>query len=229
MAVPIPGKRRTLRWLRLIALIAIAAALLLFQLHVKNRTPPIIRIEDISPIMNFSTVRVRGVLESDARRLRAGSALYRVADGTGTLSVFVQQPPIGTLPKAGARVTVSGSLTVGAGNEIRMRTPSAEQVVLEAFVSGFSLSDISVDQAGIRTTVYGRASKVWKPESGSRAPYKIVLEDASGSLDVVHWLKQPPAVEVDDELEVKGSVDVYKGRVQLRVWRAEDIQLIENI
>lgn len=77
-------------------------------------------------------------------------------------------------------------------------------------------------------TVYGRVSKVWKTRAGSKAPNKIVLEDDSGTLDVVHWLKEGPKVNVGDELEIRGSVGVYENRIQLKVWDAEDIQPLEE-
>ena len=72
-------------------------------------------------------------------------------------------------------------------------------------------------------TVHGRVSKVWKPRSDSKAPHKIVLADQSGSLEVVHWFETERKVKEGDALEITGTVDLYKGKVQLKVWTSSDI------
>ncbi|MCF7816516.1 MAG: OB-fold nucleic acid binding domain-containing protein [Kiritimatiellales bacterium] len=179
--------------------------------------------------MNFSMVRVQGVLASDARLLRDGTVLYMVDDGTGTLSAFLGQSPPGNLPKEGSRIAVAGSLSVGAGNNIRMRVRSADDTEIDsgeppaAFLSDSKLSDLAAGQQGTRMTVCGTVSKVWSPAPGSKAPHKIVLSDPSGSLEVVHWFEPKHAIALGDELEIRGTVDVYKGRLQLKVWEAGDI------
>jgi DNA/RNA endonuclease YhcR with UshA esterase domain len=227
-------KRMGLRVLRASALLVAVGGLFLLQLYARHRELPLVAIGDVSPAMNFATVRIRGMLESDARRLRSGSVLYVVDDGTGTIAVFADARDAEALPKAGSQVLVSGNLSVGAGNEIRMRAQSAEHVVLEAppvaddYVSRFQLSEITADRAGDRMTVSGRVSKVWKPKDGSKMPFKIVLEDRSGTLDVVHWLKEYPPVAVGDRIEVTGTVNVYQETLQLKVWNAEDIHPLEK-
>lgn len=215
--------------LRITALTVLIGGLFLLELYVGRREPPLVNIGEIKPIRNFSTVRVQGVLESDARRLRSGSVLYVVGDGTGTLPVFLGQAPKGKLPKAGSRVAVVGSLSVGAGNNIRMRAQSADQIVvepvapLEKMIGEPRLADITTAQKGNRLTIHGRVSKVWEPRSGSKAPHKIVLADQSGSLEVIHWFEPERKVKVGDELEITGTVDLYKGKVQLKVWTSADI------
>ncbi len=209
------------------AVVAVAiTGLFLASLGANLREPPLVRIGEIKPIMNFSTVRVQGVLESDVRQLRGGSVLYMVNDGTGKLPVFLVQAPDGKLPTAGSRITVEGYLGIGTGNELRMRVQSADRIAVaaEAFISDLKLSDITAEQDGARMTVYGRVSMVWNPRPGSKAPHKIVLADPSGSLEVIHWFEPDLQVEVGDELEIFGTVDLYKGRVQLKVWDADDIR-----
>jgi DNA/RNA endonuclease YhcR with UshA esterase domain len=227
-------KQMGLKLLRIAALAIAIGGLFLLHLYATHRELPLVGIGDITPVMNFATVRVQGVLESDARTLRGGSVLYVVDDGTGTLPVFLNRTPEGKLPKAGSRITVAGSLSVGAGDEVRMRAQSADQILVEpgedagAFVSELKLSDITAEQQGARMTVYGKASKVWKPKPGSKAPHKIVLTDQSGSLDVVFWFEPELNVEVGDELEIDGMVDVYNEQVQFKVWEAGDIQPLET-
>jgi DNA/RNA endonuclease YhcR with UshA esterase domain len=222
-------KRVGVKLLRISTLIIVIGSLFLCDLHRVRRAPPLVSIGDIKPIRNFSTVRVKGVLKSDARKLQAGSILYRIDDGTGTLPVFLEQAAKGKLPKAGARVTAAGSLSVGAGNNVRMRALSADQIVVEPIapmekkIGEIRLADITSAQRGDRLTIYGRVSKVWSPRTDSKAPHKIVLADQSGSLEVIHWFKLERRVKVGDELEITGTVDLYKEKVQLKVWASADI------
>lgn len=224
-------KRMGPKLLRISAVIIAIGGLFLFQLYAKNRELPLVQIERITPGMNFSTVRVEGVLESDARKLRSGSFLYVVDDGTGTLAVFANTLPAGKLPTAGSRISVTGNLKVGAGNDVRMQARTVELTdsqLVDDFISEFRLADITEDQVEERLTAFGIVSQVWKPEPGSRAPHKIVLEDPSGLLQIVHWLKEPLDVQVGDPVEVTGTVDIYKDQLQLRLWNAEDFQPLEE-
>jgi hypothetical protein len=222
-----------LRVLRTSALLVGVGGLFLLQLYAKHRELPLVAIGDISPAMNFAMVRIRGVLESDARPLRSGAVLYVVDDGSGTIPVFADTPPVAPLPMAGSRVLVSGNLSVGVGDGVRMRARSAEHVVVEVAPEGGSepaqrrLSEVTVDRKGERMTVSGRVSKCWEPKDGSRSPFKIVLEDPSGTLDVVHWLKAAPPIATGDRIEVAGTVDVYREKPQLKVWHAGDFRILE--
>ncbi len=220
-----------LKALRTAALAVAIGGLFLLHLYATHRELPLVRIGEITPLMNFATVRVQGVLESDARTLRSGSVLYVIDDGTGTLPLFLNRAPSEKLPRAGSRIAATGSLSVGAGNELRMRAQSIESLdgpITEALVSDLKLSVITAEQKGERMTVQGRVSKVWKPRPGSKAPHKIVLEDSSGSLEVVHWFAPELQVEVGDALEIRGTIDLYKDQLQLKVWEPGDIQPLET-
>lgn len=224
-------KRRGLKLLRLSAVIVAIGGLLLLQLYAKNRERPLIPIDRITPVMNFASVRVEGVLKADARKLRSGAVLYVLDDGTGTLAVFANDAPTGKLPRAGSRVSIIGNLSVGAGNEVRMQARSVELLavpVVDDFISEFRLADITTHLVDVRITAFGVVAKVWNPNPGSKAPHKIILEDPSGTLEVVHWLKEPLQVEVGDPVEVTGTVGVYKEKIQLKLWNMDDIQPLEE-
>lgn len=225
-------KPMKLKVLRIAAGGVAVVGLLLLHLYARNHELPVVQIGSISPVMNFASVRVQGQLESDARPLRSGSVLYMVNDGTGSLAVFAERPE-GKLPKAGSRIMVEGSLSIGVGHELRMRAYSADCVSVEdvpadeVFLSPLKLADISADQKGDPITVAGKVSNVWKPPASSKAPYKIILEDHSGTLEVVHWISPPPQIAAGDLLEVSGVVEVYKGKIQLKVAEAEGFQPLE--
>ena len=217
------GRKR----LSYLAVLIVGVGLFVFQFCAKHREPSLIAINRIKPLMNFRVVRVEGRLETSARKLSNGTLLYVIDDGTGTLAVFSNEMPAGPLPMVGSRVAATGHLSVGVGNKIRMQARSVE--LPEAppvgdFISEFHLSDITKELLDVQITVVGTVSKVWKPESGSRAPHKIILEDPSGTLEVVHWLKEPPEVHVGDALEITGRISLYKDKLQLKLWKADDIQ-----
>lgn len=223
-------KRMGLKVLRLSAVVVAFGGLCLLHLYARSRELPVVRIAEISPVMNFANVRIAGTLESGARKLRSGSVLYVVDDGTGTIAVFADSASEGgSLPPGGSRVEVSGNLSVGAGNEIRMRAHRVD-VVAPGAVNGegeASLSSIAAARKGERVTVCGRVSKVWRPDRGSKAPHKIVLADGGGTLEVVHWLEEPPIIVAGDRVKVSGTVGVYKDKVQLKVWETGDVVSLE--
>ncbi len=96
--------RKCLTHYSAIALIAITLTLLNYYLS--HREPPLIHINEISPRMNFATVRVAGELESNAYRQKDGSAMYLINDGTGVLAVYAEPPADEVLPKRGRLVSV---------------------------------------------------------------------------------------------------------------------------
>lgn len=220
-------KKPVRHWVIRAVVVLVIGGLFLLQLHAKKHIPPLVAIGEITPLKSLRPVRIEGVLESDARKLQSGAVFYVVDDGSGTLSVFSNVEPAGKLPMSGSRVAFTGKLSGGAGNEVRMQAYQVEVLqgpVNEDYISEFRLSDISADLLGERLTAFGKVSKYWKPSHGSNAPYKIVLKDPGGTLDVVHWLKNPPDVQVGDVLEISGMVSEYKGRLQLKVRDADDIQ-----
>ncbi len=217
---------RALKRLRIIAVGALLTGLFIASIRANFREPPLVRIGEIKPTMSFSTVRVRGILEADARQLRGGSVFYRVNDGSGRLPVFLAQSSSKKLPLAGSRITVEGSLGLGVGHALRLNAQSTDQISVmpEEYISDVKLSEITLAQEGERITAYGRVTQVWHPKGDSKAPHRIILSDPSGSLEIVHWFEPSWAVNVGDRLEVRGTVVRYKERLQLKVWQAKDIR-----
>ena len=204
-------RNKTIRRLRAIAFVAVVSILFLASLFANRRAAPLVRIGDIKPSMNLSTVRVRGILEADTCRLQGGSMLIRVADETGSLPVFLDRALSGMLPKTGCGIDATGQLRVDASNRASMRVHDSRR--------------IKILGNGLPTVVQGRVSEVWSPPPDSRAPYRIVLDRPEGSLDIVHWF--PPEIQVaaGDWLEAEGVLGFYKGRMQLKVREAEDIRI----
>ncbi|HEY5652794.1 MAG TPA: hypothetical protein VIR63_00280, partial [Pontiella sp.] len=141
--------RKSKRLLRIIAPAAFFVFLILLQFHLSRRDPRRVCVDAISPFHNFSRVRVEGVLESGARRLRGGSVLYMVNDGSGTIAVFDEQA-VGVEAVKGTRISAEGYLNVGANNDVRLRAKSVElhEWNLPPAPAGCELVNITAKQKG---------------------------------------------------------------------------------
>jgi hypothetical protein len=74
---------KAVKRLRTTLFVLVISGLSLASLYASRREPLLVRIGDIKPIMNYSTVRVQGSLESVARALGDGTVLYLLADENG--------------------------------------------------------------------------------------------------------------------------------------------------
>ena len=201
---------KAIKRLRATAFVIAVCGLLLASLYASRREPPLVRIGEINPSMNFSTVRVQGVLESKAHTLQDGDVLYLIADETGSLPVFSSHAPEGKLPKAGSQVAATGRLSVSADNRASMRVRGPGR--------------IKVLENAAPTIIRGLVAVVWSPPPDSRAPYRMILDRPEGQMEVVYWFVPEHRVTVGARVEVKGTLSFYKGRMQLKVRAAEDIR-----
>jgi hypothetical protein len=182
----------------------------LTALDAARRPPRSVRIGGIRPYMNFSSVRLRGLVTLPPQRLEDGKILLFMADGTGSLPVFLDSGSPETLPPAGSPVTVAGRLNVGADCRSVLRVKDAAQLRV-------------MDEAP-PVSVRGRVLEVCPPPPGSRAPYRIVLEGAAGRLEAVHWFAPSRRLQAGEDIEVRGRLDLYRKRVQVRIADEMDIR-----
>jgi RecJ-like exonuclease len=91
--------------------------------------------------------------------------------------------------------------------------------------AALALKNIHASMQGNRITVAGRISNVWEG-TAKRAPCTFILRDNSAALEIVHWLKSPLPVETGDAVECTGTVGLYRGRLQLRLWSTKDMQVL---
>ncbi len=207
--------------------------LFLLHLYAIQRDLPAVSIAEISPHMNFASVKIMGVLESDARPLRSGTVLYVINDGTGTIPVFLNNTDVRNLPEKGCFVEATGNLSVGAGNKIRMsaravaRVSSRSGSLARTVSTPVKLNELSARQAGTRLRVRGRVENRVEPPPGSKAPHKMTLADQTGNIEVVHWFEPAQSWQVGDHLEAFGIVDIYKGKLQLKVQSADGLTRLE--
>ncbi|HKL22816.1 MAG TPA: hypothetical protein VJ904_13495, partial [Tichowtungia sp.] len=231
------------RVLRIASVVLAVAGLILLYLYSVNRDIPLVRVDSITPTMNFAYVRIAGEVTRDAYIFQSGGVVFNVDDGSGEIAVMGGRSQAetlddeGRLPRRGDRVEVAGSLSVNAEREIRLRMQSAEQLVLQRTRAPSAapgtppvrLSDITAAQEGERVSVSGVLKDINVPGPGSKAPYALTLEQDGETLEVIFWDKVFQGLErklpmPGKTVRATGRVDVYKGKVQLKVWEAADLQ-----
>lgn len=219
--------------LRVVALVVAVVGLFLLHLHARMAELPLVKVSEINPCMNFAAVRVQGVLLEDVRRLKRGTLLYRIDDGTGVLTVLLERAPEQCWAQAGRPIEVEGTLTVDSADTVRLRVRSPDHVKLDGVTGAevchtvVELGDVAACRRHARIVVAGNVSEIRRPRPGSRAPHKMILSEGEDTLEVVYWAEQPGPWLRNDRLEVFGTVSRYKGRLQLKVGDLQDIQQLE--
>ncbi|MCF7847327.1 MAG: hypothetical protein K9M45_00645 [Kiritimatiellales bacterium] len=221
------------------------------QIEIESAEVKEIPIAEAYSLSDNSSVLINGVI-SGVSAPREGSRApwtVEVKDTSGTIQVVFWQDIFEALSdklllKPGSGFRVRASVTSYKGQK-QLSASRVEDIQLSATtiaapvvpekqaepskVSQLKISDITAEQKGATTTVYGKVSKVWKPAPDSRAPHKIILSDGSGEIECVYWSKVADALvgnepKEGDPLEITGRVDVYNDKIQLKVWEAGDIR-----
>lgn len=214
-------------------LVGVGVLLLVWSMREAKLVP----VDQITPSMNFHTIRVRGTLASNARRQRDGTLYFLLHDGSAKLPVFVFKPDHFTLLLAGDTVSATGKLNVNPELEPSLRIFSASQIAVEypkepLPESAVPIGDLLEEQVGKKISVCGRVRKIRVPTEGSRAPWEIYLRDHSGTLPVIYWKKVAAGLSGQtfsegDRLIVSGRLDRYREQLQLKVFASEDIRQME--
>lgn len=132
------GRSGSLRVLRYAALALAVAGLAFLILMTGGRDLPVVRVADITPLMNFAYVRIRGTVPRKAYVSRSGGKVeylsFAVDDGSGQLRVKAygqvarRLVESGTAPGRDASVDVSGNLGVSGDGKISLRLQAIEQL-----------------------------------------------------------------------------------------------------
>ena len=95
-----------------------------------------------------------------------------------------------------------------------------------------ALGDVTADMANRTVKVQGRVVEVKPPPAGSKAPTELILKDGEKQITVVYWdvvtqhLDQNKPV-VGALMSVRGLVNVYKEKVQIKVSHSDQIALLD--
>lgn len=214
-------KSSTRRRIRFV--LAYGAIALVFVLGVASRlkNAPKRAIGDLEPIHGFSRVRLSGELTRPPIRLGDGAMMFPLDDGTGSLAVFVETRIDGPQPKGGDRVEVEGYLYVGAGADRRLRVTESSWVRVERKEASF------LGETGAQVVARGTVVRTWRPEEGSRAPYRISMETEAGEVEIVHWLPKLTEPRTNTVIEVTGRVDEYRGEKRIKLYAGEDLRPLD--
>jgi DNA/RNA endonuclease YhcR with UshA esterase domain len=168
-------------------------------------------------------------------------------DGSGDIVVLggrveaASLEALGHLPRCGDQVDVTGSLSVSADQEIKLRMQSADQLLLRRknvsianSAPRVSLSDITVAHKGRPVAVVGKLKSIDVPGLGSKSPYVLRLEDNGAELAVIFWEDVFQGLEnklpiPGKFISARGKVEVYRDKVQLKVWAADDLCVVESM
>jgi len=247
-----PQVKRPLRVrvLQIASLVLAIAGLILLYLYSVNRDIPTVRVAEITPTMNFAYVKIAGEVTRDAYVFKSGGVVFNLHDGSGEIAVMGGRSQAGALenagklPRRGDQVEVAGSLSVSADREVKLRMQSAEQLTLRRKVhpASFSLqpsvliplSKITPAQKGDAVTVTGTLKKITLPKPGSKAPYVLTLKEDGAELAVIFWDKVFQGLErklptLGKTIRARGRVDVYKEKLQLKVWEAADLREMSEL
>lgn len=126
-----------IRLVKITALLLATAGLALLWLAAAKDLPPLVRITDISPPMNFAQVRIEGTVAERPRIRHDNNSLsFLVSDGSSRLRVYADGKTAMALAAngktllAGSSITVSGSLKVKANGAPILFLRSADHLIL---------------------------------------------------------------------------------------------------
>ncbi|MEI8205271.1 MAG: hypothetical protein WCG03_00170 [Kiritimatiellales bacterium] len=239
-----PLRVRVLQYASLVLAVAGLALLYLFSV---NRDIPLVRVSDITPTMNFAYVRMAGEVTRDAYVFQSGGMVFDIKDGSGEITVMggrAQAQALeasGKLPRRGDRIEVTGSLSVSADQAPKLRIQSANQLVLNrkrtavvpAEEARVRLAAVTAAHKGDQVTVAGTLKSVDVPGPGSKAPYALTIAEDGAELVIIFW--EDVFQGLDKKLPIpgklisaRGRVGIYKDAVQLKVWEAGDLRVMES-
>lgn len=132
------AKSPALHRLRQAAFLLALLGLACLYLMVTHRELPVVRVADITPMMNFAYVRVVGQVVREPfvgkRNGRVDYCSFQLDDGSGVLRVQASRETAELLAARvsvmgpGTLVDVAGSLNVAAGDEAKLRLQTTAQL-----------------------------------------------------------------------------------------------------
>lgn len=215
---------------------------LLYQMAV-HREIPLVEIGAISPTMNFAYVRVAGVVAGESRVSRENdrvrSVRFLVEDGSGEIPVVAygakgqQLADRDCVPHAGDHVEVVGSLNVAA-DRVALWLQSPDQLTLvRQEVPAVAIASLTAETVGTSAAIAGTITAVAAPAAGTKRPWRVRVQDASGTGDLIFWadtqaqLANPDRLRAGVAVRARVTVGSYRDQIQLRVEDARDLDLLD--
>jgi DNA/RNA endonuclease YhcR with UshA esterase domain len=229
-------RRFSLKALKFGSLAVAIAGVFLLYLAARGIEPPVVRVRDLRPGMNRSFVRIDGRVDGNPRTLDSGTVMFTLDDGTGKITVFVDDDvakelrAAKKLPANDDAVSVAGYLAhkkdrpwiinVNAPEHFSRRSGAVQ-------ARRVPIKDISRDLLGQLIEVEGTLGEVNRKIKGV-VVFRIE-QDGTG-VDVKVFDKTFGALVSrletrgsGTEVSVRGTVEEYKGRLQLAPRDTADI------
>ncbi|MBN1269330.1 MAG: hypothetical protein JXB04_07075 [Kiritimatiellae bacterium] len=234
-------KRMSVKFFRYAAVLLATVGLGFLYLMSTHKDVPVIKISEVSPMMNFAYVRVKGVVSGDVRVYKEGgrvqSLRFPVDDGTGEIPVTAYRAQAEYLlahelvPRMGDDVDVAGSLSVSADDRLLLRVQVPEHIKLARVELPVTrLGDLSADDSGGSALVEGVITRVSAPRPGSRAPWTVKIRDDSGEQEMNFW--EDTYADIKDKIllapgtfvRARVGIGTYRGELQLKLGRGTDLE-----
>lgn len=217
-----------------------SAGLLLLVFSFFHREIPLVKAGSITSSSDEGYIGMSGVVREDAHIGFFGEMSFCLDDGTGEITVTAGRvqterlKELDRVPRAGDRVVLTGILKRRPGRNVQLRMKSPEEMDLLRNPVSYSVSEPEVaissvtgEKKGEIISTSGVLQEIVIPGPGSGAPYIFRMEDGAGMLDVVcrdsvfqamgRILPAPGT-----RFAIRGRVELYKGRPQLRLRSAAD-------
>ncbi len=253
-------KRISLKSMRYVAIVVAIVGLVCLQLMAMSREAPAKEISSITPAMNFAYITIKGVATRPLKYYRTGdkvtSCYIYLKDKTGTMRVTAFRQVAEKLYNkdvyisTGDKVEVSGKIRVVEGDKISMMLEVPEHLKIQHKDYGkpqkitksskgksktqvIKLSDISSVDVGNNVLVEAAIVDFSKPREGSKAPYRITIEQNGTKLPVVFWentfsrIATPEKIVPGTKIQVKATVGQYRDKIQLRLKRSNNLVFLK--
>lgn len=238
-------KRISVRTTRIAAVLLATIGLVLLYLMSINQEIPVVQIGDIEPTMNFAYVKITGTVIEDARIFeksgRIQSLRFFIDDGTGEIPVSAYRAQAQALvqenriPRIGDYVEVAGSLSVSADDRTLLRLQSPEQLSLtQAEIPRVQIGNINESTIDQRVVLDGEITRIIEPRPDSNAPWKLLVQDGTGTIPVTLWqsiydqLPDKLILTPGTKVNARVLIGEYRGDIQATLSYAQDIRRTDD-
>lgn len=132
---------RAMKVIKLSAIFLAFVGLTLLLVMARTRDVPVVRVSELTPLMNFGSVQLSGTVQRDAYVAREEGQVDYVSflldDGTGHVRVQVygatakELSDAGNIPRKGQKLVVVGSLNVSGEGRARLRLRTVDDLEVD--------------------------------------------------------------------------------------------------
>ncbi|MDQ7780618.1 MAG: hypothetical protein RDV41_13070 [Planctomycetota bacterium] len=247
-------QRFSLRLIKYLSLLVAVGGVLFLYLAARGLKPARVKIGELKPEMNRGYVEIEGVVDDEPRTLSSGSLSLVLDDGSGRMTVYVEEEALkelrekGVVPDEGDTVSVCGYLYYkkDRSQPWSLNLNSADRLTIKGGgesggngsgggggrspVMQVHVKDVSTDMLGRQVTVEVSLSKVVRKTKGVII---LEVEEDGSSIDVKvmerefgKLVEQLEKSGPGTKLSVTGRVDEYKGRLQLAPAGTDDVRVL---